>query len=78
MNLDDVRNEIARIRRQHNEIEMLRRAGIGTASAELSLARMRAKVDDPCNGERSCELSLRGKARDKLSTVQFPTHRQCN
>jgi hypothetical protein len=24
--------------------------------------------------ERSSELSLRGKARDKLSTVQFPAH----
>jgi hypothetical protein len=27
--------------------------------------------------ERSSELSLRGKARDKLSAVQFPKHRQC-
>ena len=27
--------------------------------------------------ERSCELSLRGMARDKLLTVQFPTRRRC-
>ena len=50
MNLDYVRDEIARMRvqmrRQQNEIELLKRAGISTASAELLLARMRAKVDD--------------------------------
>jgi len=50
--LDRVRNEIARLRRairaQEREIALLKRAGISTASAELLLARMRAKVDDLC------------------------------
>ena len=53
MNVDCVHNEIAhmreQMRRQQNEIEILRRAGISTASTELLLARMRAKVDDLCN-----------------------------
>jgi hypothetical protein len=48
--LDWVRNEITRmrehIRAQEREIRMLQRAGISTASAELLLARMRAKVED--------------------------------
>jgi hypothetical protein len=80
MNLDYVRDEIARmrvqIRRQQNEIELLKRAGISTASAELLLARMRAMIF--VIDERGSELSLRGKARDKLSTVQFPTHHQAD
>ena len=81
MNLDYVRDEIARMRvqmrRQQNEIELLKRAGISTASAELLLARMRAKVDDLCNRRARLRTVAQGKARDKLSTVQFPTHRQC-
>ncbi len=52
MKLDWVRNEIARvrsaIRAQEREIALLQRAGISSASAELLLARMRAKVDDLC------------------------------
>jgi hypothetical protein len=48
--LDWVRNEMTRvrghIRAQEREIRMLQRAGISTASAELLLARMRAKIDD--------------------------------
>jgi hypothetical protein len=48
--LDWVRNEIARLRRQipaqEREIRMLQRAGVPTASAELLLSRMRAKLDD--------------------------------
>jgi hypothetical protein len=47
-----VRNEITRlrgqIRAQEREIRMLQRAGVSTASAELLLTRMRAKVDDLC------------------------------
>ena len=47
-----VRNEIARmrgqIRAQEREIWMPQRAGAATASAELLLVRMRAKVDDLC------------------------------
>jgi hypothetical protein len=60
MKLDYVRNEIApmrgQIRAQEREIELLGRAGLGTAAAELLLVRMRAKVDDLCR-ERDC---LRG------------------
>ena len=52
MKLDWVRNEIARvrsaIRAQEREIALLQCAGISTASAELLLVRMRAKVDDLC------------------------------
>ncbi|WP_201263819.1 hypothetical protein [Bradyrhizobium canariense] len=36
------------LRAQEREILMLQRARIATASAELLLARMRAKVDDLC------------------------------
>ncbi len=52
MKLNWVRSEIARmrgqIRAQEREIWMLQRAGVATASAELLLVRMRAKVDDLC------------------------------
>jgi hypothetical protein len=65
MNLDYVRDEIERMRvqicRQQNEIEMLRRAGISTASAELLLARTRAKVDDLCNRRAKLRAVARGK-----------------
>jgi hypothetical protein len=40
------------VRALEREIGMLKRAGIPTASAELRLARMRAKVDDLC---RECD-----------------------
>ena len=52
MKLDWGRNEIARMRGQlrarEREIQTLQRAGVATASAELLLLRMRAKVDDLC------------------------------
>lgn len=71
MKLDWVRNEIARMRGQirarEREIEMLRRAGIATAAAELLLVRMRAKVDDLCN-ERD-EVKRRQPAGD-ITTAQ--------
>jgi hypothetical protein len=61
--LDWVRNEIARmrvqIRAQEREIEMLRRAGVGSASAEMLLVRMRAKVDDLCRQRESLRSSGR-------------------
>ena len=64
MNLDYVRNEIARmrvqIRRQQNEIEMLGRAGISTASAKLLLARMRAEVDYLYNRRAKLRASAQG------------------
>lgn len=50
MKLDRIRNEIARmrgqLRAQERQIQMLQRAGVATASAEI--LRMRAKVDDLC------------------------------
>jgi hypothetical protein len=65
MNLDYVRNEIARMRvqkrRHENEIEMLKRAGISMASTELLLARMRAKVDDLCNRRAKLRAVAQGK-----------------
>lgn len=52
MKLHWVLNEIAHMRRQirahEREIGMLRRADIPTASSELLLNRMRAKLDDLC------------------------------
>ena len=52
MGLDHVRAEIEHMRvqvqRQRREILQLQRAGISTASAELLLGRMHAKIDDLC------------------------------
>ena len=52
MGLDRVRSEIEHMRvqvgRQRKEILQLQRAGISTASAELLLGRMHAKIDDLC------------------------------
>ena len=52
MDLEDVRREIefmrVQIGRQRNEILQLQRAGISTASAELLLGRMHAKIDGLC------------------------------
>jgi hypothetical protein len=52
MDLDHVRSEIEHMRvqvgRQRKEILQLQRAGIGTASAELLLGRMLAKIEDLC------------------------------
>jgi hypothetical protein len=65
MNLDYVRNEIARMRvqkrRHENEIEMLKRTGISTALAESLLVRMRAKVDDLCNRRAKLRAVAQGK-----------------
>ena len=52
MAIDHVRSEIEHMRvqvgRQRKEILQLQRAGISTASAELLLGRMHAKIDDLC------------------------------
>ena len=52
MGLDRVRSEIEHMRvqvgRQRKEILLLQRAGISTASAELLLGRMHARIDDLC------------------------------
>ena len=52
MDLEHVRSELEHMRvqvgRQRKEILQLQRAGISTASAELLLGRMHAKIDDLC------------------------------
>ena len=52
MGIDHVRSEIehmlAQLVRQRKEILQLQRAGISTASAELLLTRMLAKIDHLC------------------------------
>jgi hypothetical protein len=53
MGLDHVRSEIEHMRvqvgRQRKEILQLQRAGISTASAELLLGRMLAKIEGLCD-----------------------------
>ena len=53
MQLEHIRGEIERMRvqvsRQRKEILQLQRAGISTASAELLLGRMHAKIDQLCS-----------------------------
>ena len=59
MGLDHVRSEIEHMRvqlgRQRKEILQLQRAGISTASAELLLQRMLAKIDVPVRRARSAQ-----------------------
>ena len=78
--LDWVRNEITRmrsqLRAQEREIRMLQRAGAPTASAELLLSRMRAKVDHLCERARgaaqmpSFRAVLANEKADGTSTRQ--------
>jgi hypothetical protein len=67
MDLDQVKREIEDMRvqvgRQRKEILQLQRAGISTASAELLLGRMHAKIDDLC------------AQRDRLKKEQPPERR---
>ena len=53
MGLDHVRSEIEHMRvqlgKQRKEILPLQRAGISTASAELLLGRMQAKIEGLCD-----------------------------
>ena len=53
MGIEHVRSEIEHMRvqvgRQRKEILQLQRAGIGTASAELLLQRMLAKIEGLCD-----------------------------
>ena len=79
MNLDYVGNEIARMRVGYVASKTRLRCSDVLTSAHRHCylrgcePRWMIFVID----ERSSELPLRGKARDKLSTAQFPTHRQC-
>jgi hypothetical protein len=65
MGLDHVRSEIEHMRvqvgRQRKEILQLQRAGISTASAELLLTRMLAKIDDLCAERDSLKAEQGGQ-----------------
>ncbi len=67
MGLDHVRSEIEHIRaqvgKQRKEILQLQRAGISTASAELLLGRMHAKIDDLCAQRRTAQEQSRAAQR---------------
>jgi hypothetical protein len=73
MKLQWVRNEIARMRgqmrAQEREIQMLQRAGVATASAELLLVRMRAKVEDLCR-ERDTLRTTAGRPDQALNSPE--------
>ncbi|UGY20951.1 hypothetical protein HAP48_0049830 (plasmid) [Bradyrhizobium septentrionale] len=47
---------------QESEIRMLQRAGVPTASAELLLVRMRAKVDNLCRERDTLKKAATGQA----------------
>jgi hypothetical protein len=59
-------------RRQESEIEMLRRAGMSTVSAELLLARMRAKLDNLCNRRAKLRAIARGNDARKAIDCAVP------
>jgi hypothetical protein len=70
MDLDHVRSEIEHIRvqvgRQRREILQLQRAGISTASAELLLARMHAKIDDLCAEREQLKMEQDGPTKGRV------------
>lgn len=72
MKLDRIRNEIARmrgqLRAQERQIQMLQRAGVATASAEI--LRMRAKVDDLCR-ERDASRKAESEVERRTGTCDL-------
>ena len=70
MDLDYVRSEVERMRvqvgRQRREILQLQRAGISTASAELLLARMHAKIDDLCAERERLNMEQVGSTKGRV------------
>ena len=70
MSLDHVRSEIEHMRvqvgRQRREILQLQRAGIPTASAELLLGRMHAKIDDLCAERERLKKDHGGPTRGRV------------
>jgi hypothetical protein len=70
MGLDHVRSEIEHMRvqvgRQRREILQLQRAGISTASAELLLGRMHAKIDDLCAERERLKMERGGPIRGRV------------
>jgi hypothetical protein len=51
------------IHAQEREVRMLQRAGAGTASAELLLSRMRAKVHDFAASAKRCARAVQPDTR---------------
>ena len=70
MGLDHVRSEIEHMRvqvgRQRKEILQLQRAGIPTASAELLLQRMLAKIDDLCAERDRLKAEQGGQTKGRV------------
>jgi hypothetical protein len=70
MGLDHVRSEIEHMRiqvgRQRKEILQLQRVGISTASAELLLGRMHAKIDDLCAERERLKKEQGGPTRGRV------------
>jgi hypothetical protein len=70
MGLDHVRNEIEHMRaqlgRQRKEILQLQRAGISTASAEMLLERMLAKIEGLCAERERLKAEQGGPTRGRV------------
>jgi hypothetical protein len=70
MGIEHVRSEIeymrAQLLRQRREILQLQRAGISTASAELLLQRMQAKIDDLCGERDRLKKGERGPMKGRV------------
>ena len=70
MRLDHVRSEKEFMRiqvgRQRKEILQLQRAGIPTASAELLLATMLAKIDGLCAGRERLKKEQGGRTKGRV------------
>ena len=70
MGLDRVRSEIEHMRvqvgRQRKGILQLQRAGISTASAELLLGRMHAKIDDLCAERERLKKEQSGSMKGRV------------
>ena len=68
--LEYVRREIEHMRvqvgRQRKEILQLQRAGISTASAELLLGRMHAKIDDLCAQRERLKVEQGGSTKGRV------------
>ena len=70
MGLDHVRSQIEFIRsqvgRQRREILQLQRAGISTASAELLLTRMQAKIEGLCADRERLKAEQGGPTKGRV------------
>jgi hypothetical protein len=80
MQLDDIRAEIERMRRQiqrqRGEIRQLQRAGIPTASAEELLGRMLARVDRLCEDRDRLVGDARRKYPGTNKVINGPIERR--